>query len=34
LARLEKPDHPISYSGLSGFGSFRTKPRKELNLKI
>jgi hypothetical protein len=29
-----KPDYPISYSGISGFGSFYVKPRNELNLKI
>jgi hypothetical protein len=34
LARLRKPDVPVSYSGYYGFGSFRLKPRKELNLKI
>jgi hypothetical protein len=34
LARLEKPDCPVCQIGVSSFGSFRDKPRKELNLKI
>jgi hypothetical protein len=34
LARLEKLDPPVSYFRLSNFGSFRTKPWKEVNLKI
>jgi hypothetical protein len=34
LASLKKLDYLIFYSGTSGFGSFRVKPRKELRLKI
>jgi hypothetical protein len=32
--RLEKLNYSICQTGVSGFGSFRTKLRKELNLKI
>jgi hypothetical protein len=28
LARLEKPDYPVSYSGLSGFGSFQNRNKE------
>jgi hypothetical protein len=31
---MEKLDCPVSYSVTSGFGSFRIKTRKVLNLKI
>jgi hypothetical protein len=31
---LKKSDYPVCYSETSDFGSFRPKPRKELNLKI
>ena len=34
LARLEKPDYLVWETGVSGFGSFRLKSRKELNIKI
>jgi hypothetical protein len=30
----EKLHCPVSYFGTSGFGGFRAKPKKELNLKI
>jgi hypothetical protein len=33
LASLKKSGHPISYSGLSGFDSFRTGTRQELKLE-
>jgi hypothetical protein len=32
--KAKKMDHSVFYSGLSSFGNFRTKSRKELNLKI
>jgi hypothetical protein len=34
LASLGKLDYPVCYFGASSFGSFRVKPRKELDLKI
>jgi hypothetical protein len=34
FGKFEKPNYPVSYFGLSGFSSFRAKPRKELNSKI
>jgi hypothetical protein len=33
LARLEKPNYPISYSGLSGFGSFLNRNREGARLE-
>jgi hypothetical protein len=33
LARLEKPDHPVSCSGLSDFGSFQNRNREFAKLK-
>jgi hypothetical protein len=34
LARVKKPDCPVCQTGVCDFGSFRTKLRNELNLKI
>jgi hypothetical protein len=33
LARLKKPDYPVSYSGLSGFGSFQNRNREGARLE-
>jgi hypothetical protein len=34
LTSLKKSDYPVSYFGKFDFGSFRIKPRNDLNLKI
>jgi hypothetical protein len=34
LASLKKLDYLVGHSEISGFSSFRAKPRKELNMKI
>jgi hypothetical protein len=34
LISLKKSDHPVFYSEISTFDSFRVKLRNELNLKI
>jgi hypothetical protein len=34
FGKSKKPEYPVFYFGPSDFGSFRVKPRNELNLKI
>jgi hypothetical protein len=34
LTKLEKPDNLVLYFRTSGFGGFKVKTRKELNMKI
>jgi hypothetical protein len=33
LARLKKPDHPVSYFGVFGFASFQNRNREGAKLK-